>query len=176
MIPVRARPGRPVVVPPSASTATAFVVTPSPVPARCQINLPLRGFPPPGLAFAILGPPVLLGLGPFGAILGQFVTSKPDGRYQTIDIQRGTVTAVGSSSITVKSSDGFTTTYRVTSSTNVDGRRAGSGSVKTGQTVSVLATVNGASATAAQIVDVPALPLPSRMLPIKACPSPSTGR
>jgi hypothetical protein len=49
-------------------------------------------------------------------------------------------------------------TYRVTSSTNVHARRAGIGSVKTGQTVSVLATVSGSSATATQIVDFTSLP------------------
>lgn len=200
MIPERVRPGRPVAVaavavtalvggagvalatsaspsvPPTPSTAAARVVTPSPWPARCRINLPLRGFPRPGPVLAILRPPVFLGPGPSAAIHGQFVTSKPGGGYQTIDIQRGTVTAAGSSSITVKSSDGYTTTYQVTSSTNVDGRRAGTGSVKTGQTVSVLATVSGSSATATRILDFPALPRPARMLPVKACPSPSIGR
>jgi hypothetical protein len=200
MIGVRVRPGRPVIVaavaatalvsgagvalatssspsvPPAASTAAARVVTPSPAAARCEIKLPLRGFLPPGRFFAITGPPVLSGLGLFGAIHGQFVTSKPGGGYQTIDIQRGTVTAVGSSSITVKSRDGYTTTYQVTSSTSVDGRRAGIGSVKTGQAVSVLATVDGTSVTATQIADFPALPLSPRMLRIGLCPSPNIGR
>ena len=88
---------------------------------------------------------------------------KPHGGYQTIDTQRGKVTAVSSSSITVKSADGYTKTYQVTHSTDVAGQRDGIGSVKTGQTASVLATVNGSSATATQIVDFASLPLPPKM-------------
>lgn len=191
MIPVRVRPGRPVMVAAVAVTAliggagVALAVTsssvprtpprtgtvvdppspsPSPVTPHCQIILPWRGFPPPGPIVAIPGPPEpfgfgpLAGFGPLGAIHGQFVAPKPGGGYQTIDTQRGTVTAVSSSSITVKSSDGYTKTYQVTSSTNVDAQRAGIGSVKTGQTVSVFATVTGSSATATQIVDFTTLP------------------
>jgi hypothetical protein len=185
MIPARVRPGKPVITAavavtaliggagaalaatsssssPSraASRAGTAVATPSPSPSssRCQVKLPRRGFPPPMVGFAIRALPVPLGLGPFGAIHGQFVAPKQGGGYQTIDTQRGTVTAVSTGSITVKSSDGYTKSYLVTSSTNVDAQRAGIGSVKTGQTVSVLATVSGSSATATQIVDF-ALPL-----------------
>jgi hypothetical protein len=183
MIPARSRPGRPVILaavaiaaliggagaalaatasssstPRTASKAETAVSAPSPSPARCQIKLPPRGLPLRGRIFALPGPGVPLGLGPFGAIHGQFVTPKLGGGYQTIDTQRGTVTAVSSNSITVKSSDGYTRTYRVTSSTTVRARRAGIGSVKTGQTVSVLATVSGSSATATQIVDFTSLP------------------
>jgi hypothetical protein len=86
------------------------------------------------------------------------VAPKPGGGYRTIDTQRGTVTAVSGSSITVKSSDGYIKTYQVTSSTHVVARSGGIGTVKTGQTVSVLATVSGSSATAAQIVDFSSLP------------------
>ena len=183
MIPARVRPSRPVIV--AAVAATALIsgagvalaatssspsgprtapqagmaaATPAPSPARCQFKLPWRGFLPPGRAFAAPGPPMPFGFAPLGAIHGQFVTPKPGGGYQTIDTQRGTVTAVSTSSITVKSSDGYTKTYQVTSSTNVDAQRAGISSVKTGQPVSVFATVNGSSATATQVVDFAALP------------------
>jgi hypothetical protein len=157
--------------PQTASTVGTAAATPSHSPSRCQIKLPWRGFPPKGRIFAIpgppmpfgFGPPMPFGFGPFGAIHGQFVAPKPGGGYQTIDTQRGTVTAVSTTSITVKSSDGYTRTYRVTSSTNVDAQRAGIGSVKTGQTVSVLATANGSAATATQIVDFAALPTPPHM-------------
>jgi len=153
----------------TASRVGTAVATPSPSPSpsRCQVKLPWRGLPPPMGGFAIHALPVPFGLGPFGApfgaIHGQFVTPKPGGGYQKIDTQRGTVTAVSTSSITVKSSDGYTKTYQVTSSTNVDAQRAGIGSVKTGQTVSVLATVSGSSATATQIVDLATLPKPFMM-------------
>jgi hypothetical protein len=139
----------------AAKTGTAVS---APSPARCQIKLPPRGLRLRGPIFAVPGPGMPLGFGPFGAIHGQFVAPKPGGGYQTLDTQRGTVTAVSSTSITIKSSDGYTRTYRVTSSTNVHARRAGIGSVKTGQTVSVLATVSGSSATATQIVDFTSLP------------------
>jgi len=183
MIPARVSPGRPVILaavavaaliggagvalaataspssaPRTAAKAGTAVSAPAPSPSRCQVKLPPRGFPLRGRAFAIPGPLMPLNFGPFGAIHGQFVASKPGGGYQTIDTQRGTVTAVSSSSITVKSSDGYIKTYNVTSSTHVVARRAGISTVKTGQTVSVLATISGSSATAAQIVDFTSLP------------------
>jgi hypothetical protein len=159
---------------PSRAATTTSLVTPLPAPARCLAKLPGRGLPGPGRGFALPGhnfglpgrglplpargpgfpwPPGPLGLGAFAALHGQFVTSKAGGGYQTIDIQRGTVTAASSGSITVKSSDGYTSAYQVTSATDVNGQRAGTNSIKTGQMVSVLATVTGTSATATQIVD-----------------------
>lgn len=96
--------------------------------------------------------------GPFGAVHGQFVVPRPGGGYQAIDAQRGVVTAVSAASITVKSSDGFVRTYQVTSSTQVDARRDGIGSVRTGDQAVVLAAVSGPTATATQILDVSLLP------------------
>ena len=79
-------------------------------------------------------------------------------------MQRGSVTAVSTSSITVKSADGFTKTYQVTSSTLVDAQRDGIGSVKDGHQVLVLAKVSGSTATATSIQDLSllraGLPLP----------------
>jgi hypothetical protein len=95
---------------------------------------------------------------PFGAVHGQFVVPKAGGGYQTIDTQRGSVTAVSSTSITIKSADGFTKTYQVVSSTNVDAQRDGIGSVKTGHQVAVAATVSGGTATAVRILDFTLLP------------------
>jgi hypothetical protein len=46
---------------------------------------------------------------------GQVTIQKPGGGYETLDVQRGTVTAVSATSLTVKSTDGYTTTYAVTS-------------------------------------------------------------
>ena len=96
--------------------------------------------------------------GPFSAVHGQFVVPKSGGGYQTIDTQRGSVTAVSDTSITVKSADGFTKTYQVTSSTNVDAERNGIGSVKTGHQVAVTATASGGTATAVSILDFSLLP------------------
>jgi Domain of unknown function (DUF5666) len=160
--------------PRTASAARAFAAASAPASSRrCQVKLPLRGFARPGPIFAAPGAAAAFGLGPFGlgpfglgpfglgplgAIHGQFVTPRRGGGYQTIDTQRGTVTAVSASSLTVRSKDGYTKTYRVTGSTRVDAKRADVGSVKVGQTVSVLATVHGSSATATQIADFTALP------------------
>jgi hypothetical protein len=161
----------------TASRARAAAATPSPSspPSRCQVRLPLRGLRRAGRIGAIPGPPVAFGFGPLGfgwfgfgavgALHGQFVVPKPGGGYQTIDAQRGTVIAVSTSSLTVKSRDGYTKTYQVTSSTRVDAQRAGIGSLKTGQTVSVLATAHGSSATATQIVDFAALRKIFKILP-----------
>jgi hypothetical protein len=96
--------------------------------------------------------------GPFGAVHGQFVVPKSGGGYQTVDTQRGSVTAVSATSITVKSADGFTKTYQVVSSTNVDAKRDGIGSVKTGHQVAVTATVSGGTATAVSVLDFNLLP------------------
>jgi hypothetical protein len=89
---------------------------------------------------------------------GQFVVPKSGGGYQTIDTQRGSVTAVSTDSITVKSADGFTKTYQVSSSTNVDAQRDGIGSVKTGHQVAVTATDGGGTAAAVSILDFSLLP------------------
>jgi len=96
--------------------------------------------------------------GPFGAVHGQFVVPKSGGGYQTVDTQRGSVTAVSATSITVKSADGFTKAYQVVGSTNVDAQRDGIGSVKTGHQVAVTATVSGGTATAVSVLDFNLLP------------------
>ena len=92
--------------------------------------------------------------GMFGALHGQFVMAKPGGGYQTVDVQNGQVTAVSSTSITLKSSDGFTHSYTISGSTIVDAQRDGIGSVKVGNQASVMATVSGSTATAASIMDL----------------------
>ena len=89
-----------------------------------------------------------------GVVHGQFTVPKSGGGYQVIDVQRGTVTAVSSSSITVKSADGYSQTYAVSSSTEVNAQAAGIGTVKVGHTVGVMATASGKTATAASIIDL----------------------
>ena len=93
-----------------------------------------------------------MGVG-MGAIHGTFVTPKQGGGYQTIDTQRGAVTAVSSTSISVKSDDGFTATYVVTADTVVDAQRDGIGSVKVGDKVAVVGLENAGTTTAVQIMD-----------------------
>jgi hypothetical protein len=90
----------------------------------------------------------------FGALHGEFVIGKSGGGYETVDVQNGQVTAVSTTSITLKSADGFTKSYAVTSSTLVDAQRDGIGSVKVGNQASVQATVSGSTATAVSIEDL----------------------
>jgi len=129
--------------PPSAAAATP---APSPAPSRQP--------GPPGPGFHRFGPGGFGFGGLFGALHGQLVVAKPGGGYQTIDVQSGQVTAVSTTSITVKSTDGFTKSYAVTSSTLVDAQRDGIGSVKVGNQVTMLATVSGSTATATSIADL----------------------
>jgi hypothetical protein len=130
-----------------AATPSAVTATPVPTPSAGRPGTH-GGFRHFGARF---GP---LGLGPFGMVHGQFVVAKPGGGYQTVDVQNGQVTAVSTTSITLKSSDGFTKTYVVTSSTMVDAQRDGIGSVKAGNKASVLAVVSGSTATANSIADM----------------------
>jgi hypothetical protein len=89
-------------------------------------------------------------------------------------VASATVTAVNSSSVTVKSADGFTASYAVTSNTVVDAKSAGIGSVKDGDTVFVTATVSGSTATAANIVDVTAVKAGRASFGFRTPPAPPT--
>jgi hypothetical protein len=111
------------------------------------------GRPGGGLRFSFGGFFGLAG----GVVHGQVTVPKSGGGYQTVDVQQGTVTAVSSTSITVKSTDGYTASYAVSSKTIVDAQAAGIGSVKKGDTVYVTATVSGATATAANVTDLTAV-------------------
>jgi hypothetical protein len=130
---------------PPAATPSAVTATPAPSPSAAQPGMH-QGFRHRGgkLAFG----------GLFGALHGQFVVAKPGGGYETVDVQNGKVTAVSSTSITLKSSDGFTKSYAVANSTMVDAQRDGIGSVKAGNQADVLATVSGSNATATSITDM----------------------
>jgi hypothetical protein len=99
-----------------------------------------------------MGPGMGMGIG--GALHGSFVAAKQGGGYQTVDMQRGTVTGVSATSITVKSADGFTATYAVDSSTLVHAQRDGIDSVKAGDEVGVTATESGSEKKATSIVDL----------------------
>jgi hypothetical protein len=85
------------------------------------------------------------------------VTIRSGNGYKTVDIRTGTVTAVSSTSITVKSADGTVQTFTVTSATVVNSQAAGIGSVANGDEVSVVGTVPSSTstqqATATNIVD-----------------------
>lgn len=101
-----------------------------------------------------VGPFGGFGMGLGGAIHGSFTVKGPGGTYETIDTQYGTAEAVSSSSITVKSADGFSQSYSVDSSTIVDADPSGILSVKVGDTVSIQGLVNGSTVKAERVLDV----------------------
>jgi hypothetical protein len=108
----------------------------------------------PGRFGPAFGGPGMLGGGLFGAVHGTVVVPKAGGGYQTVAFQNGKVTAVSGTSITLRSADGYSHTYPVTSSTNVNAQRDGIGSIKAGNQVVVAATVRGSTTTVIRIIDV----------------------
>jgi hypothetical protein len=132
---------------------------PSPTPSP---TLKLEPAPNgPGEVFSFAGPlgpglPFLdgAGIGLAGPpVHGEFTVPKEGGGYETVHMQRGTVTTVDASSITVKSEDGFVDTYAVDDKTLVDGGRTGIGSVKSGHRVVVSGVDVGGALTARHIID-----------------------
>jgi hypothetical protein len=83
------------------------------------------------------------------------VVQTEDG-LKTVVVQRGTVTAASSTSITVKSTDGFTLTWNVGDSTTVIVQRvkADIGAVTVGAEVGVAGSKEG-DATNARLIVVP---------------------
>jgi len=138
----------------ASATPSALAKPPKPPQVKCMksgspcVRFGLRPFP-------ALGFPLGMGLGLGGGLVhGQVVIGKPGGGYETVDVQSGKVTAVSSTSITIKSADGYSATYAIASSTIVDAQRDGIGSVKTGNEVSLTATVSGSKATATSVTDL----------------------
>jgi hypothetical protein len=91
--------------------------------------------------------------GPMGALHGEFVVPKQGGGYQTLVVQRGGVSSVSTSAITVKSDDGFSATYAVSADTLVNAARDGIGSVQKGDEVTLLAQQKSGDDAALQIGD-----------------------
>lgn len=77
-----------------------------------------------------------------------------DNGTKTVEVQRGTVTAINDTSVTVKSSDGFTLTWTFGSPIRVIERRTTvqPKDVAVGATVAVAGTKNGANSTASLLV------------------------
>jgi hypothetical protein len=153
----------------ASSTSSA---SPSPSPSNGQHLMPGYGNGPDGAQDGVGGPGMpgarrmgggfggghgpdgmRMGLGAGMAIHGSFVTSKKGGGYQTVDTQQGKVTAVSSSSITVRSEDGFSATYVVNSATGVHALKDGIASVKVDDEVIVVGVESGSTVTAIEILD-----------------------
>jgi hypothetical protein len=91
-----------------------------------------------------------------GFLHGEITVQGADGPI-TVDLQRGEVTASTPTSVTVRSTDGFTTTYEVTSATTVrrDRGTASAGDLEVGDTAFVRA--DGTTATAVRAISPEAL-------------------
>ncbi|MCR6483391.1 hypothetical protein M8542_11230 [Amycolatopsis sp. OK19-0408] len=79
------------------------------------------------------------------ALHGEYVASDGNGGYVTKLTQTGEVTALSATSLTAKSDDGFSKTYTITS--------AQATGLATGDTVTVVATESGDTATATSVTD-----------------------
>ncbi|MGW0231389.1 hypothetical protein ACWDWO_24035 [Actinopolymorpha singaporensis] len=85
---------------------------------------------------------------------GEFVMAKPGGGHQTLLVQRGAVQSVGSTEITLRSSDGFRGAYTVGADAMVVAGRNGIASIKDGDQVVVVATGSTQNATAVHVFDL----------------------
>ncbi|ANN14573.1 hypothetical protein SD37_02135 [Amycolatopsis orientalis] len=82
---------------------------------------------------------------PRDALHGDFVVSDGNGGYRTERLQTGEITEISATSVSLTSKDGYKQVYTIDAST----RKAGD--PKTGETVTVTATVSGTTATATSI-------------------------
>ena len=79
---------------------------------------------------------------------GEWVVKGEDGKPVTLETIRGTVTAAGSSRLTVKAEDGFTETFATNSDTKVRGGANALGNVKVGARGAVVGVKSGNTITA----------------------------
>ncbi|QKV74983.1 hypothetical protein [Amycolatopsis sp. Hca4] len=91
------------------------------------------------------GPGGLPGGGLGSALHGEYVASDGNGGYVTKIVQTGEVTELSATSLTAKSDDGFSKTYTITSDQATG--------LATGDTVTVVATESGSTATATSVTD-----------------------
>ena len=84
---------------------------------------------------------------------GEWVVKGKDGKPVTLETIRGTVTAVGSSSVTLKAEDGFTETFATNSDTKVRGGAESLADITVGAKGAVLG-VKSATATTARVVRI----------------------
>jgi hypothetical protein len=83
---------------------------------------------------------------------GEWVVKGKDGKPVTLETIRGTVTAVGSSRLTVKAEDGFTETFATNSDTKVRGGADSLGEVKVGAKGAVVGVKSGSIITARTVL------------------------
>lgn len=112
------------------------------------------------------------GFGGLGRVLHGTVTIDPPGSTGTllVDIQTGTVSSRTASSLVLRSADGYTHTYLLTSSTSVDHGRATTSAVSSGDQVMVVADH---ATGAVRLVEDRALVHPRMPRPLTSSPSAS---
>ncbi|WP_033293015.1 hypothetical protein [Amycolatopsis jejuensis] len=89
------------------------------------------------------------------ALHGDFVVADASGGYVTERLQTGTITELSATSVTLTSKDGYKQTYTLNSATDE------TGTPKSGDTVTVVAKVEGSTATAISVTQ-PTQPGPRR--------------
>jgi hypothetical protein len=94
-----------------------------------------------------------------GGIHSEVTFENPEGKYQTTATQLGKVVSVSPTSITLESDDGYKRTYAVGEDTLVTAGRDGIGNLKNGDSVQLMARVEGSEARAVQIFDGAAMKL-----------------
>jgi len=90
--------------------------------------------------------------GLMSALHGDFTVSE-NGSVVTERLQTGAITAISATSITAKSTDGYTQTYVINSSTLVDNGSEQVSALKSGATVTIIAKLSGDAGTATSISD-----------------------
>ncbi len=85
---------------------------------------------------------------------GEVVLAKEDGGTQTVLVQKGAVTEVSGSSVTVRSSDGYTKSYGVNGDTKVRADEDEISAVAKDEQVVVIAPTSGDEQTATVLVDL----------------------
>jgi hypothetical protein len=96
------------------------------------------------------------GFGRLGRVLhGEATVQAPDGTDKVVRLQSGTLTAVGGSTITVRSSDGYTADYTVDKDTRIElnGTDGALSTLKKGDKVRVMAVKSGSGFTARFVLD-----------------------
>lgn len=92
--------------------------------------------------------------GPFtNTVHGDFVVRTSSGGFATERYQTGRVTKLGAASITVTSQDHYVGEYLIAGSTVLNHGAIDIADVKVGDTVTVIATLTGSTATAATVTD-----------------------
>ena len=130
----------------AAALAANATNSPSPTPSASASAHPGKHLAKPGA-------------GQVGAetLHGQMTVKKADGTIQTVFVQRGTVTDVSDTKVTVKSDDGFTQSYTLNSSTQFSsqdqpkGAAIKSGDLAKGDTIMVRAVQSGSDYVAQQV-------------------------